>query len=225
MPTTLVTGANGFLGATIVDTLLSPTHNHDTVILAVRRASAVDDLLSRNPSWPKEKLRTYVVKDITAPGAFDAAFKEFPEIDYVIHVAAPVFAPENTDFVEHYEKPNAAGTRELLASAKRHGKNVKAVSITGSINAITMGVQEDIKSRTLSSSEWLPLTRDDAIREQSPFVSVSIRPPRLAPPVQYLPTDPYRSPTASARSERRKQSGLSSRRRSRTSASPTSIQP
>lgn len=176
MPTTLVTGANGFLGATIVDTLLSPPFNHDTVILAVRRASAVDELISANPSWPKDKLRTFLVSDITAPGAFDAAFKDYPDIDYVIHVAAPVFGEHNIDFVENYEKPNVAGSRGLLASAKQHGKNVKAVSITGSINAITTGTQDDIKSRTLSSSEWLPLSRDDAIREQNQFVRTHLKP-------------------------------------------------
>lgn len=173
MPTTtLVTGANGFVGATIVDVLLSPAYNHDKIIIAIRRANAADSLLSANPSWPRDKIHTQVIPDFTAPGAFDAAFQDHPDIDYVIHVAAPVLDnPANSDFVEHFQKPSEAGNRELLTAAQKYGGNLKAISITGSINAITTGAQDDIKSRVISSSEWLPLGVEDAVKMQNPFVS------------------------------------------------------
>lgn len=43
---------------------------------------------------------------------------------------------------------------ELLKSASKYGKNLKTISVTGSINAITTGDAEDLKSRTLTSEAW-----------------------------------------------------------------------
>lgn len=171
MPTTtLVTGGNGFAGATVIDLLLSPTYNHDKVILALRRASAFDELITNNPSWPKDKLATHIIPNIAAPGAYDSVFQTYPEIDYVIHLAAPL-SPATTDFVEDFQKPNEAGAWELLTSAKRYGKNVKAISVTGSINAMTLGTQEDVKAREMDNNTWLPYTVQDAIEQNSFFVS------------------------------------------------------
>ena len=47
----------------------------------------------------------------------------------------------------------------LLRSANKYGKNVKAIAVTGSINAITMGDVEDRKRRVISNTEWLPVCR------------------------------------------------------------------
>ncbi|KIX07714.1 uncharacterized protein Z518_02368 [Rhinocladiella mackenziei CBS 650.93] len=170
MPTTLVTGANGFVGATVVDELL--TQNHD-VVLAIRSTSSADTLISIHPEWPAEKISVAPVPDFTLLGAFDAAFKTHPEINYIVHVAAPVpDDPLNADFVEHFEKPSVLGNTGLLASAKGFGKNVKAVSVPGSINAITLGDQDDFKRRILGNNEWLPLGREDAIEAQNAYVSI-----------------------------------------------------
>lgn len=171
MPTTtLVTGGNGFVGATIIDLLLSTTYNHDKIILALRRPAAADELITNNPSWPKDKLVTHVIPDIAAPGAFDSVFQQYPEIDYVVHVAAPV-ASVTGDFVQDFQRPNEEGSRQLLISAKNYGKNVKAISVTGSINAMTHGAQDDVKSRSFDNNSWLPFTAQDAIEQKNPFVS------------------------------------------------------
>ena len=44
---------------------------------------------------------------------------------------------------------------EILKSASKYGKNVKAIAVTGSVNAITTGA--DVATRTYNSSEWLPV--------------------------------------------------------------------
>lgn len=44
---------------------------------------------------------------------------------------------------------------QILRSATEFGTNVKAVAVTGSLNAITTG--DDIENRTFNSSEWLPV--------------------------------------------------------------------
>lgn len=172
MPTTLVTGGNGFVGATVVSTLLSSKFNH-RVILAVRSVSSAEALIAIHPEWPADNVVIASVPDFTVPGAFDEVFKSHPEIDYVIHVAAPLLDdPRNNEFVEHFEKPNVLGNIGILTSAKQFGKNVKAISVTGSVNAITLGDQDDVKKRVFGNKEWLPMGRDDAIKAQHNYVSI-----------------------------------------------------
>jgi nucleoside-diphosphate-sugar epimerase len=171
MPISLITGGNGFVGSTTIAAALK--HGH-TVIGAVRSRSSGTSLLEIHPEWDASKVSFVEVPDFTAPGAFDSVFKQHA-IDYVLHIAAPLLDnPANTDFVEHFEKPNVAGNTELLRSAKEYGKNVKAIAVTGTINAITTGDPEDLKKRALTDEEWLPLTREDAIKAQNPFISYCV---------------------------------------------------
>lgn len=171
-PTTLVTGGNGFVGATIISTLLSERHNHK-VVLAVRNTSSAEALIAAHPEWPSQAIVIHAVPDFTVHGAFDKVFLDHDEIQYIIHVAAPLLDdPRNTDFVQHFEKPSVLGNVGLLTSAKRYGRNVKAISVTGSINAITLGGQDDVKKRILGNDEWLPLEREDAIKAQNNYVSL-----------------------------------------------------
>ena len=66
------------------------------------------------------------------------------------------------------------GTRntELLKSASKYGQNLKAISVTGSINAITTGDPEDLKSRELTSDSWNFVS---AITVCEPFESIGRR--------------------------------------------------
>ncbi|KIW70303.1 hypothetical protein PV04_02588 [Phialophora macrospora] len=172
MPTTLVTGATGFVGSSVVDELLHQSH---TLVLAVRSPSSAKALIENNPSWPASSLIVFPVPDFTAPGAFDSVFQKHPEIEYIVHVAAPMLDnPAHTDFVEHFEKPSVLGNLELLKGAKAYGKNVKAISVTGSMNAITTGSQEDVKSRVFGNNEWLPLGREDAIHANHNYISYCV---------------------------------------------------
>ncbi|KAJ9616363.1 hypothetical protein H2200_000081 [Cladophialophora chaetospira] len=172
MPTTLVTGATGFVGSSVVDELLRQKH---TLILAVRSTSSAKAVLANNPSWPASSITLFPVPDFTAPNAFDSLFQEHPEIEYILHVAAPMLDnPAHTDFVEHFEKPSILGNVGLLKSAKDYGKNVKAISVTGSLNAITTGSQDDVKSRVFGNKEWLPLGREDAIKANNNYISYCV---------------------------------------------------
>jgi hypothetical protein len=44
---------------------------------------------------------------------------------------------------------------ELLKSATKYGPNIKAIAVTGSVNAMTTGM--DIAERKFNSSSWLPV--------------------------------------------------------------------
>lgn len=121
MPTTVVTGANGFVGACVVDTLLSPKYRHK-VIITTRSASSAADLTSWHPEWPSGDITVCPIADFTVDNAFDELFQRHPEIDYVVHVAAPLSDhPSNVDFEQHYERPNILGNLGLLSSAKKYG--------------------------------------------------------------------------------------------------------
>ena len=174
MPTTLLTGGNGFVGSSILAQLLSQSPPHN-VICTVRNPASGQDLLSAHPDWDTSLISFTTVSDFTKECAFDAVFKDHPEIDYIIHCAAPlVNDPRATDFVEHFEKPNVAGNIGLLTSARKHGSNVKAIAVTGTINSITTGAQDDVKARAFTSDAWLPYTRDDAIKMNNNYINYCV---------------------------------------------------
>jgi len=91
MPHTLVTGANSFVAAHIIQALVTAGHR---VTGSVRRASAGEAVLTLHPEW-KDHLDFVEIEDYAIEGVFDAVFKN-KDFDYVIHVAAP-FAVTSTD--------------------------------------------------------------------------------------------------------------------------------
>ena len=105
MPKTLLTGANGFVAASVLDELISSGHH---VTGSVRSAAKGQQILDRHPEY-KDKLDFVVVSDYTVPGTWDQAFEE-KEFDFVVHTAAPLLDdPGNTDFEEHFLKPSVNG--------------------------------------------------------------------------------------------------------------------
>jgi hypothetical protein len=63
----------------------------------------------------------------------------------------------------------------LLTSAKKYGKSVKAIAVTGSINAITMGDVEDRKRRVMSNTEWLPVSKlQPPYHPQAPYTDTAV---------------------------------------------------
>jgi nucleoside-diphosphate-sugar epimerase len=174
MPTTLLTGGTGFVGASILSSLLtlSPPHH---VILVVRSQSSGEALLSAHPSWATSQITIVPVPDFTAPSAFDSVFQHHPCINHIIHCAAPlVNDPRATDYIEHFEKPNILGNTSLLSAAHKYGKNVKSIAVTGSVNAVSTFSQDDVKARVFTSDEWLPLDRDDAIKMNNNYINYCV---------------------------------------------------
>lgn len=105
MPKTLLTGANGFVAASILDELISQGHS---VVGSVRSAAKGQQILDRHPEY-KGHLDFVVVADYTVSGTWDDTFKHH-DFDFVVHSAAPLLDnPENTDFVQHFLKPSVDG--------------------------------------------------------------------------------------------------------------------
>jgi nucleoside-diphosphate-sugar epimerase len=98
MPHTLVTGANSFVAAHVIDTLISQGH---TVTGSVRRNSAGEAVLKEHPEW-QGKLDFIEIEDYTIAGVWDSIFKS-KNIDYVVHVAAPMYGDEkNVDYEKNW---------------------------------------------------------------------------------------------------------------------------
>ena len=105
MPHTLVTGANGFVAAHVIDALISRGH---TVTGSLRDVKKGDGILNIHPIW-RGKLSFVSVADYTRAGVWDEAFEK-NNFDYVVHVAAPVLDnPKNTDFERDFAEPSIKG--------------------------------------------------------------------------------------------------------------------
>lgn len=78
MPSTLLTGANSFVAAHIIQALIEAGHN---VTGTVRRAAAGDDILALHPEW-KEHLDIAVIEDLANEESWDAIFKS-KDFDHV----------------------------------------------------------------------------------------------------------------------------------------------
>ena len=105
MPKTLVTGANGFFAAHVIDQLMAQGHD---VTGSVRSETKGQQILARHPEY-EGHLDFVVVFDYTLPRTWDAAFQKIA-FDYVIHTAAPLLDdPNNIDFDENFLAPSVKG--------------------------------------------------------------------------------------------------------------------
>ncbi|KAI0063643.1 D-lactaldehyde dehydrogenase [Artomyces pyxidatus] len=131
----LVTGANGFIAAWVVRTLLESGY---TVRGTVRSASKGEHLKALFASF-QERFEVVTVDDITKDGAFDEAVKD---IDLVEHTASPFHF--NAKEPDELIVPAVRGTVGILESVKRYGTSVKRVVITSSTAAITVPSSEPV---------------------------------------------------------------------------------
>ena len=104
MPHTLVTGANSFVAGPIIQTLISEGHQ---VIGAVRRLKSGDEVLKEHTEW-SDKLEFVDIDDYANQDLWNALFKS-KDIDYIVHVASPVFSAANNDYDRDFLKPGVEG--------------------------------------------------------------------------------------------------------------------
>ncbi|KFY48514.1 hypothetical protein V495_01271 [Pseudogymnoascus sp. VKM F-4514 (FW-929)] len=167
MPSVLLTGANAFLAAHIINALIKANYH---VTGTVRRAAAGDEIFSLHPEWKKD-LDIVVVEDITNESSWDLVFKQ-TAFDHIIHVAAPLLDnPKNTDYDQDFLKPSVEGNLALLRSAQNLAPAVKSIVVTGSINACTTGSPEELSLGPVTNSTWLPITPNEARAKNNAYIS------------------------------------------------------
>src|SRR5271166_2224118 len=112
---TLVTGAAGFIGSTLVDRLLQEGH----------QVTGVDNLSAGAPATNLESAHrhngresfTFVAVDVRHPELSDVVAGSNPDV--VFHLAAQVDARKSVDDPQHDARNNVLGTINLLDASRR----------------------------------------------------------------------------------------------------------
>jgi nucleoside-diphosphate-sugar epimerase len=105
MPKTLITGANSFVAAQIIDQLIALGH---FVVGSVRSSPKGDEILATHPEYAG-KISFVTVSDYAKKGIWENIMRE-GEFDYVIHVAAPLLDdPRLSDFERDFLAPSVDG--------------------------------------------------------------------------------------------------------------------
>ncbi|KAI1374169.1 flavonol reductase [Hypoxylon crocopeplum] len=155
----LLTGGNGFIGSHILAQFLDRGYS---VCCAVRTKSKGDKIF-KDFAKQKSQIDITVVPDIVAPGAYDAAVKEQPPFDTIIHTASPFnygIGGSNLQFLE----PAINGTLNLLRAVKDNAPSVKRVIFTGSCASVVN--YERLSSdppKLFNEDDWNPVTWDEAV--------------------------------------------------------------
>lgn len=94
MPSVLLTGANAFLAAHIINSLIQANYH---ITGTVRRAAAADAIFSSHPEW-NDHLKIVVVEDIANEASWDATFKaaSFDHVSSSILTRAHIVTVSNT---------------------------------------------------------------------------------------------------------------------------------
>jgi nucleoside-diphosphate-sugar epimerase len=105
MPKTLITGANSFVAAQIIDQLVHLGHQ---VVGSVRSSSKGTEILASHPEY-EGKISFVTVTNYAAKGVWDSVIRE-GGFDYVVHTAAPlVDDPRLRDFEKDFLVPSVDG--------------------------------------------------------------------------------------------------------------------
>lgn len=151
--TVLVTGANGYVAAWVLNDLLEAGYS----VKATVRTESAARIVFKTHSKFADKLSTLVVSDITAPGAFDGAAHG---VEAVIHVASP-FSTNVSDFESELLLPAILGTTNVLKSAARN-LSVQRVVITSSFAAMYDFAKGVRPGHTYRESDHNPTTYEEA---------------------------------------------------------------
>ncbi|KAA1477491.1 D-lactaldehyde dehydrogenase [Dentipellis sp. KUC8613] len=147
----LVTGANGYIGAWVVRTLLEKGYD---VRGTVRSESKGVHLRSLFAGFG-DRFELIVVPDITAEGAFDEAVKG---IDLVEHTASPFHF--NIQTPDDLIVPAVQGTTSILNSILKNGQAVKRVVLTASTASVQKPGQTPANGKWDESSWNEPAVRE-----------------------------------------------------------------
>ncbi|MBS1109275.1 MAG: oxidoreductase, short chain dehydrogenase/reductase family [Anaeromyxobacteraceae bacterium] len=166
----LVTGATGFIGATLVERLLA---RGDEVRALVRDPGRATDLRAMGAEL--------VRGDVAQP---DSLLEAVPEVDVVVHLAGLVKALTR----EELFAVNAQGTRSLAAVAARSGRTkFILLSSLAAAGPSTPGRPRTETDRPAPVSMYgqSKLAAEDALRSFAPVLHASI----IRPPIVYGPRD------------------------------------
>ncbi|CAN6674874.1 NADPH-dependent aldehyde reductase Ari1p [Trichomonascus vanleenenianus] len=157
----LLTGVTGFVGAHVLDILLKQQYH---VIATIRRSEQAHFLQSK---YSKATVAFVTVPDICQENALDNIMKYNPDIDHVIHLAAPraPIITEGSD--KDIFDPAIKANTNVITAVERHGSNVRTVVITSCFAAMVNDPPAlDNPHKIYSSRDVNPITKDKAKQSQ-----------------------------------------------------------
>ncbi len=125
----LVTGGSGFIAIWTVYQLLERGHKVRATVRSDDKGQYLQDVFKKY----RDKLSYVIAEDLEKEGAFDEAVQG---VDAVLHTASPFHFNIEGDPKRTLINPAVNGTRNVLSSIHKHGKDVKRVVITSSFAAI-----------------------------------------------------------------------------------------
>ena len=158
VPSILLTGATGTLGASVLDQLLSNGHKVTAVIRSFKRSYA---FLSQTyaPHIQSGTLVLLEIPDLAAPNVFDEPAKN---VDAIIHVATPI---TSSDFEATMIHPTWTIDHSILTAAT-NSPTVKRVIVTGSIVSTMIFPDDFFQAKVISEKNWNSLTLEQALETQ-----------------------------------------------------------
>lgn len=156
----LVSGCNGFLALHVLDVLLSEKFH----VIGTVRSQEKADLVQKSfkKLYPYAQLDIELVKDITQKGAFDGVFEKHPDIQHVLHTASNFSFGHDQSTEETYLVPATKGTRSILESTLKLGKQVKRFVLTSSFASILNADHAGDSSFIHTEATWNPITWEQA---------------------------------------------------------------
>lgn len=133
----LLTGATGLIGFRVLVFCLRRGYRVRVALRALAKKSRILSTPSVRDLGTETNLTFVEIPDISIPAAFDEALQD---VDYVIHVAAPIASANpssiGVDLATHYFKPTTDAALHLLYSAQAH-HTVKRIILTNSLAALS----------------------------------------------------------------------------------------
>lgn len=167
-PTTLITGATGFIAGHCVDQLLKADHK---VIGTIRSLEKGQKLAEAFPDAIKSgQLIFETVSDVRSEEEFKTLFQKHRDIKYVLHTASP-FHFNVEDPVKDMLEPAREGTLTVLKTAKQYAPQVEKIVITSSFAAMLNQDEVDNSSSLITEKSWNPVTWEQASEKGNVLVT------------------------------------------------------
>ena len=160
MSTTLVTGADGFIGSHLTEYLAAHTNDHIKAFVYYNSFNSWGWL----DTLPKETLDKIEIfaGDIRDPNGVREAMKD---VDTVYHLAALIAIPFSYHSPDSYVDTNIKGTLNVLQAAKNLGTGRVLVTST---------------SEVYGTAQYVPIDEKHPYQGQSPYSATKIGADRLA---------------------------------------------
>lgn len=116
-PLALLTGATGFVGAQVLESLVNSLYRVIAPVCSPKKAYQLQSKYATQLS--SKQLALVTVPDSAAPHALDDTLKDFP-ITFIVRLASPYFTTTNNP-IEELVQPAVRATHNVMLSALTYG--------------------------------------------------------------------------------------------------------